>query len=520
MINASTEYKAAIVGDSRRMYIKAQVHVVDPDIVYGEIGGMAQLSNVSRPAQLYDGETKDGTPYITFELNRWLLDGTFDAIENLDADDEVGWVCGMPQDTSGEGEKYVDFSFSGVDVLNACTVAFPDNDFDGYPVRLQVAIYSGDTQEYLAEINNNTKRSITVTGFSVANPTKIRVVVKQWSLPVRRMRVTEIVAGVHDVWDESIIAEFSVVHQSNPSMTSLPYGTAEIVFDNTDHRFDPYNKAGLFESLEERQGIDLFLGVGIDGKPEFKKLGVFYQYADGWKIRSGLTIKWSLVDIIGLLSQRSYVVPNSAYNTLGAWVDNLIAQLGTNFSGFYELPAGYASLSLTTSVVNLKDTTCGQVLMWLCQASGLWAIADPQNGKLRLMEIPTAGGNEITLANQVSYPTIKANEDIARVEFTLANGTYYSVAGNVDAARVITIRNPFIATTAQADACAASIMLMYGGNSIETVGRGDPTDELGDIVTVETEQGDIDGRLIYADYKYKEGVLTSCVSKMIEVASE
>ena len=519
MIDASTAYKAAIIGDSRRMYIKAKVHVVDPDIVYGTVGGSAQLNGYSKPEQLHNEKTEVKKPYITLEPNRWLLDGTFDPIELFSASEEIGWVSNAVTDNNGDSTLYAQMNFSGVDVLKTCTLFFPDDDYDGYPYNLTVQIMQGNTAAYTKAITHNKDSIVKVSGFTVSNPTGIKVIFNKWSLPHRRPRVIEIVAGVHEEWQDDFIAEFSVVHQANMANTSLPYGVAQIVFNNSDKRFDPYNKDGLFESLEERQGIDLYLGVGVNGDTDFKKLGVFFQYADGWKIRSGLTISWSLVDIIGLLAERPYNVPETLPTTLSGWIANLVSQLGTNFASYYDVASSKASTSVSANATDLEKQKCGQILMWLCQTSGTWARAYPESGKLKIYPRYDPTGNEITLANQVSYPTIRANNDLARIDFTFPNGTEYSVAGNTDAADVVSIRNPFINTTAKADAAAAVIKLSYGGNSVETIGRGNPTDELGDIVTVETEQGDIQGRLIYADYRYRNGVLTSCVSKMIEVQS-
>lgn len=517
MISSTPAYKAAIIGDSRRMYIKAKVHIVDPDIVYGSVSGTAQ-SAYSKPAQLYDDNSDIGTPYITLEPNRWLLDGTFDFAEDVYAgSEEIGYETDTAFATDGTGSQYCELSFSGVDVLQALTAYFPDNEYDGFPVDFTIDVYSGGNVEYTKSYSGNALRKIKLDGFTVNSPTKIKVTVTKWSSR-RFMRVIEIIPGIHEEWSDDVIAEFSAVHQTNTGMTSLPYGTANIVFDNTDHRFDPYNKAGLFASLEDRQGIDLFLGVKTSGGIDYKKLGVFYQYADGWKIRNGLTIKWSLVDIIGLLAERPYKVPGTLPTKLSGWISDLVGQLGTNFANDYDIAAGYENTSLTAAAAALADTTCGQVLMWLCQASGLWATADPETGVLNIYPISDPAGNEITLANMITNPAITANEDIARIDFTLANNNTYSVSGNVDAAAVLSIRNPFLNDTTKADTAATLIMSMYGGNRIETCGRGDPTDELGDVLTIETENGDINGRLIYADYKYKNGVLTSCLSKYIEVS--
>ena len=520
MIDASTAYKAAIIGDSRRMYIKAKVHIVDPDIVYGSVSGTEQ-SAYSKPAQLHNDVSDSGKPYITGEPNRWLLDGTFDFAEDVyaDSNSEIGYETDTLFAADGTGNQYCEMTFSGVDVLQALTVFFPDNEYDGFPVNLTISVKSGNTTAYNKSITGNTERKIKLDGFTVNDPTAIRVEVSKWSSR-RRFRVLEIVAGIHEEWSDDVIASFSVVHQTNFSSTTLPYGTATIVFDNTDHRFDPYNKDGIFASLEERQGIDLYLGVGIDGEPDYKKLGVFYQYQDGWKIRNGLTIRWNLVDIIGLLAERPYAIPTTLPTTLNGWIADLVGQLGTKFAQMYDISSEKASASVTASSTNLQKRNCGEILMFLCQATGTWARADPETGKLSIYPITDPAGNEITLANMNEYPAITANEELSRIDFTFPDGTEYSVAGTNPAATALSISNPFINTTAKADAAAAVIMAYYGGNCIETTGRGDPTNELGDIMTIETQNGDKAGRLVYADYKYRNGVLTACVSKFIEVIEE
>ena len=521
MLDASQAYRSAIIGDSRRMYIKAKIYVADPDIVYGSIGGSTQLTDVSKPAQLHDGVLESGAPYITLEKHRWILDGSFVPFEDLPAGDQTGFVTSALSGNDASCNFTVQFNFTGVGILKACAIAFPDNAFDGYPVNLSVQIKRSSTVLHTRSITANTERVIEITGFSAENPTQILLTVTKWSLPRRRIRVNEIIAGVYQVWDDSVIAEFSVVHQGNPASVSLPYGTATITFDNTDHMFDPYDKSSLFEMLEDRQGIELSLGVGLpDTTVEYKKLGMYYQHANGWKMRNNLTITWQLVDIIGLLADRPYIVPTTIPTTLGEWIYDIVMQLGPTFSGRYELASGVASIQVTTTADKLQNQKCGQILLWLCQATCMWARANPANGKLSIGPLADPAGNSIDFDNMLGYPAVSANDDIAKIEFTLANGTRYSVAGNVDAATVLSIQNPFISSTGQADATAAFILRSYGGNLIETTGRGDPTSELGDIVTVETQAGDAQGRIVYADYKFQGGVLTSCVSKMVEVTQQ
>ena len=89
----------------------------------------------------------------------------------------------------------------------------------------------------------------------------------------------------------------------------------------------------------------------------------------------------------------------------------------------------------------------------------------------------------MTLDNMEAYPVMKANDDLAALIFTLAdgNGTEYVVSGNATASgNTVAVNNPFIHTQAEALTAARLILSTYGGNQLEAVGRGNPASELGD----------------------------------------
>ena len=94
-------------------------------------------------------------------------------------------------------------------------------------------------------------------------------------------------------------------------------------------------------------------------------------------------------------------------------------------------------------------------------------------GKLAVKLLPTTGGS-LTLDNMETYPTVRANEDIAALIFKLHDGsnTELIIPGNEPTSNnTVSIDNPFIKTSAQANTAAAVILQSYGGNMFETVGR-------------------------------------------------
>lgn len=525
MIESSQAYKAAITGDTRRMVLRALINIISPDIVFsaGDTSGQIAWSQL---VQLYDKVFGVPKKYATLERNRWSLDGTWNIFPDDPADTagQVGYVGNVlsGEDGTFETPPWVEMQFSNVSVLQACSVYFPDDAYDGVPKNFTVEVKQGGTAYYTKTYTGNTAASVALEGFTVNNPDAIRVTVTKWSRPGRRMRVVEIVPGVYESWDSGMLAEFSVKQQGNVACTALPYGTCTLKMDNLSRRFEPRAKAGIFKSIEERQGIDVSLGVRLpDGTDDFKRLGIFYQYAGGWRTGdNGLTMQWSLVDIIGLLADREFLPPSTLPTTLGGWISALAAQLGDSFADRWHVDPNYTAAAATVRTASdVQGKKCGDILRWVCMATGTWPRADASTGDLTAEPL-WSEGNKITLDNLTGYPVMKANSDVAALIFTLNDGssTQYIVSGNSTASsETVSISNPFIKTQAAALTAAKLILSTYGGNVLDLTGRGDPSSEIGDVETVWLDESQATtARLTMQTFSISDGVLQGCQSQLLQ----
>ena len=525
MIKSGQAYHAAITGDARRVLLRAVIDIISPDIVFGagETSGQIPWSKLE---QLHDKVFGNPAKYATLERDRWALDGTWDLLPDdpTQAVGQMGYIGSVLSGADGtfSAPPWVELQFSGVSVLQACSVYFPDNDYDGLPEDFTVEVKQGGTAYHTRTYTGNTASSVSLEGFTVNNPDAIRVTVTKWSRPSRRMRVVEIVPGVYEGWDGGMIAEFNVKQQGNIAATALPYGTCTLKIDNLSRRFEPRSKNGLFQSIEERQGIDVSLGVRLaDGTDEYKRLGIFYQYSGGWKTGdNGLTMQWNLVDIIGLLANREFLAPATLPTTLGGWIGALAAQLGVNFQDRWHVDPNYTALPVTVRTADdLQGKSCGDILRWVCQATGTWPRADASTGDLTAEPL-WSEGNKVTLDNLNSYPTMKANGDVAALIFTLNDGagTKYIVSGNAtSSSETVSIDNPFIKTQAQALAAARLILSTYGGNVLDLTGRGDPSSEIGDVETVWLDESQATtARLTMQTFQFSGGVMQGCQSQLLQ----
>lgn len=518
MINVTDAYKRAIVADSRQMVMRAIVEIIDPNLVYsgGESSGEAEAySNID---SIYNKDTNIDSGYASLELNRWMLNGGF----SLDTGENAGFVSEEICDVEGRFStpQWVELQFTGVSILQACSVYFPLSEYDGIPLDFTVEIKQGGTAYHTEEYTNNSSTQIDVKEFTVYNPDAIRVTVTRWSLPYRRARVAEISPGIFEKWDGSMLASFSIKQQGDVSCVRLPYGTCTLKMDNSDRRFEPRNKTGVFKSIQEAQGVDIDIGTMIDETPEYVKAGVFYQHSGGWKTSdNGLTMQWDLVDIIGLISDKSYIPPDTLPTTLEGWVKSFVAQLGVSFTNRYTVDPDYAELTVTAEKEDVSGKNMGDLLRYACMVTGTWARADAETGFLAV-EPRWDEGNKITLANLVRYPVMKANEVISAIIFTLydGNSTKFAVSGNTTASsQTVSVDNPFIHTEAEALTAARGILAAYGGNKIEITGRGDPASEIGDVDTVWLDESNATtARRVMQELTFSDGIMKNLSSELLQ----
>lgn len=525
MLDITDGYKHAIVGDVRRMLIKAVIDISDPDMTFGDINSSGSAS-LSKGEQLHDKTMELESRYATLEPNRWVLDGSFRLIPDdpVQLTGEVGHVGDLlsGEDGSFASPVWAELSFSNVSILQACSVYFSQDSVDGVAEDFTVSVYSGDNAVYTKAFTGNAAVSVSLDGFTVYDPTAIRVTVTKWSLPGRRMRIAEIIPGIYEEWTEDVLASLDIQMRGNFSCLAIPYGVATLRMDNLDRRFEPRNRAGVFQSIEERQGIPIALGVELgNGSVEYTQVGVFYQANGGWRTSDNeMTMQWEMVDIIGLISDREFILSGPMPTTLGGWVQAIVNQLGTNFADKWQVDENYAGLTVTANnEADVIGKKCGDILRWACMATGTWPRADAKTGFLTVEPFWNVG-NKYDLDNMQAYPTMRANDDLAVLTFKLYDDakTVYNISGNAtSSSNTITVSNPFIHTKEQAITAARQILSQYGGIKLELTGRGNPSSEIGDVDTVWLDESvATTGRRMEQSFNFSNGVLSNCKSVLLQ----
>lgn len=522
MIVHTESYDKAVTASSRRMFARAVFDLVDPDAQTTAVT-VSDESEISLKDQVVNrGNGSSDQRIATLELDRWALDGSFviRPDDPTDREGQVGWesadLCGS-DGVFALPYPYIELTIANVSILQAVTLEFSNDSLDGHPVDFTVAMWSGATLLKTVEVTGNDGEYVVIGDFTVDNPTKIRLTVKKWSTPYRRVRLARFMLGLFETWDTSVIQDVDIYTEVTFSGLKIPYSSCTIRVENKNHRFDPYAPNTIFTSIEERQAIVVDLGLRLeDGSIEWISGGTYYQQSAGWSLQD-LTVSWELLDIIGMLVKRKFVVPSTLPTTLEGWLGAMMASLGVNFSSKYIVDEAVVGTALTSTADAVAGKTCGEILRFACMATNTWPRQDFETGCLRVGKLEHLEGNRITLDNMPSYPEMSANDDIADITFELDSGEVTFPGNNTESEISLSIKNPFVHTVADARKAVISCLFEYGGRSFSVVSRGNPTSECGDIQSVDTQfLSTISARLYKQQLKLDAGVMKDMPSYFVQ----
>lgn len=522
MIEHSAEYDKAVAADSRRQYVRAVFDLLDPDAVFGAVTSNNE-NEYSKTEQVIERGAPESLPkYATLEKNRWCLDGTWKIYPNNpeDVPERVGWLSETICDDNGdfaEPYPYVQSNFTGVEVLQAISLQFDLHEPDGVPEDFIVTLYNGAQVLETKDITGNSNTSVIIEGLDANYPTAIRLTIKKWSKPNRRVRVSRVMAGLFEAWDASVIRDVDIYTESTFSGLAIPYSSCSITVDNSDKRFDPYAPNSIFKSIEERQAIPVEMGMRLEGgSTEWLPGGTYYQKSGGWALWD-LTVQWDLLDIIGMLVNRRFVVPEALPTTLGGWIGALVSSMGVNFTNRYIVDSDVSDIALTASKEDVEGKYCGELLRYACMATNTWPRQDMETGYLRVGKLENLEGNKFTLDNMPEYATMESNDDIADITFSLDEGEVTFPGTNTDSDTSLNVDNPFVHTEDDARKAVVSCLLEYGGKHFTVHSRGNPSSETGDLMNISTQFGtEISARLYKQQLKLEQGVMRNMPSYLVQ----
>lgn len=447
---------------------------------------------VSNKAQLTDKVRAMTHSIGTCETDRFLLNGSFSFADDVLVNDgEVGFCSDVLCDGTGLFGVFqtIQFIFGSTHSSIGLTITF-DTLSGEYATAFDMTAYDASNAVIATvSVTGNTLTTVSPLG-QLNNYKKILITIKNWSVPNRRARVTEVDFGIVKVYTDDNLISMNLIEQMDLISANMPSAEFKFTVDNSDRSFNIMNPTGFYKGLQQQQQVKAEIGLDLgNGTVEYIPLGSYLLYdwlSDEGSITASFTSKTNLDLMFNFSYQNLIVNSQSLYNFAVA----IFAVCGiTN----YVIDASLSAIT-TNSLVN--TTNCKDVLQMIAIA-GCASVYVTRDNVIHIKSFGAIGAavDTITLDNLYQESQVTLDNVVKQVNVTYYTDLATPVVVTVNSAATIgdtmtLANNTLINTNARATAVANWILTQKGYRAIQTANwRGNPAEELGDIISVQNSYG-------------------------------
>lgn len=278
MIQVSDEYKKASENTERKSYIIAKYGLYDK---VGKTKINNVVANFSQPFsniyKTYNDVTETNYNYISCEPNRCKLDGSFyflNSKTNSSEKEKIALWGNVLSDSNGNfsGNKpNLIFRFSENLKLNNITLTFQE-----VVKSFRVDFYSNSTLVASWETQNN-NLLIVETNMVISNKyyNNITITFLATKEPYRYSKFNELDIGVLEKFGDEQIADMQIIDEVSIDSSELSSNSLTLQIKNLNGEFDILNPNNKLSKLQERQEIDIFHYLQVNGAYQEIPLGTF-----------------------------------------------------------------------------------------------------------------------------------------------------------------------------------------------------------------------------------------------------
>ena len=419
----------------------------------------------------------DVAKYAALELNLWSLDGTQKILPSTSSYENAGYVSNI----ESTGSVTVAFPAIRTAAISGITITWSDK-HDEYAKTFSVIGKNGEDTVGEVTVTDNKERTCLVY-LPLENYDSIVIQVHEWSLPIRRVRIENIVIGHVLKFTKSDLLSFS--HEQDGDLLSgkIPKYSIEFTLDNSDGRWDPNNPTGMAQYLSERQKITVKYGLDVNGTIEWIKAGTFYL-SEWYAPPNGLEARFVARDMF------EFMMGAEMRNSRTANISNHInSAIPDGFSAVYD--SALPDYSYTYAPENGNDTAAEMVqkcanavgAILRCDREGVLHI-EPL--KKQISEyIYLADTTGIPLSLSYTYPEISLSKPLKEVAVDYGGEAPYVLNLGANGEQQ-TLTNEYIKDATNAERVASWVGdILKNRKTISGEFRADPRMDLYDMIRVE-----------------------------------
>ena len=252
MLAVSAQWQEASKAQFRyQAYLYASLEVIPPGLRQGATVSSEDTDEHSDIDNIIDGIYGDPQPYATLERNRWLLNGTFNII-----DDSTVFSDWWSKTAVSEAQPVIKFTFDKPYTFPG--IFFKWDALNGtYPKSIQVVGYDAThTQQYSITVLDITSSEGFIDALAMDDVQYIDVTINTWVSEGWRARLLEVVFGLvtnFDSVNNGRIMSATQTSKADPINSSLPTHNFALTLRNYDKYFDPMLSQGISKYLAQQQ---------------------------------------------------------------------------------------------------------------------------------------------------------------------------------------------------------------------------------------------------------------------------
>ncbi len=395
--------------DERWSNIRVVFELVDVDAAEDATPTVTSQAEISKLEQTHNRVVEIEKKLATLEQNYFLLDGSFELLDETD-NGEVGWWSNEISDSNGAINQVLEFNFTEPQSSIGFTVVF-DEKANQYASDFKIEVFDPSDSPVSEDnvVGNTFSRYISempVDGYKRA-----RITFTKTSLPFRRIRVSEVVFGIIQNFDDANTTDLRLLYETSPNMENLPANELTVTIENTDRKYNMINPKGIYKYLQEGQGLNA--EIAING--EYVNMGRFY-YTNSTAEDSSMTAQIVAHNQFYALDRGLYRKGINNVGTVLGIVTDIIEDSGVDLN--IEIPP-----TIANSVIgrNIPIVSHREALRMVAQASMSSCYID-RLGSLKFEELAESTPTD-TLNNSNLYTPAKVEvkEYINTIETTAYN---------------------------------------------------------------------------------------------------
>lgn len=444
----------------------------------------------SQARQVVDRIYTMSQKWATIEPNGWILDGTYGFISQYRDNGEIGWWSRTQSDYYGVMETGTFLQVTSNIPLhsNSITICF-DEPTNNYCTDFDVNLYSygGGGYPLIKTIKVTGNESpISIIKVGVPEYQRVMIQFRKTNNRNRFPRVCEVLFGELQVFGNDDIKDVRVRYATSLYSENVPSNEVEVSINNIDRRYNIINPKGIYQYLQEGQGINI--SIVVDGT--LVNMGRFYF--SSVKSDDNATV----ATITGY--DRFFLLDSApcTIGTTGTWsvydaVTAVVGVSGLDIST--NIPESVASRTINKCIP--QSASCREALRLIAQAAQCICYFSRLDVLTFIQPSISEAVDVLDNDRMSSYPTITDTGLINCVELTVRNE--YSGAESVYTAsdireqepkRTLQVDNPLVYNGQRV---ANWILAMCKQRTLyQCYERGNPARELEDVVKIYDAYGE------------------------------